>query len=235
VLDEEYAINEDFQQSALQLADALDLDEIDSARIVLEAQDDMEVLGRSIFESSIIRFYQIRKYLLDCFRLILQQSIDIHGDEGIRDNFQDVVSRVVQQQEGARDPPRFVQKCLRHMVDIKGLLVGLADKLNGASVLGQTQEIDLFETIEFQRVSLVQQHESLGTIVHYLIKINYSALDDFELLLDVLRRADKYDNLLGTFLSFVNIYDLGIVTVLTLPPCATKIHTCLHEIRLTKC
>ena len=42
--DEEYAINEDFQQTALQFADALDLDEIESARIVLEALADAEVL-----------------------------------------------------------------------------------------------------------------------------------------------------------------------------------------------
>ncbi len=181
----------------MQLADALDLDEMDSARIVLEAQEDAEVLGRSILESSIIRFHQTRKYLLDCFRLVLQQSVDINIEEGIRDAFQDVVRRVLQAQEGARSGPKFVQKCLKSMGDMKAFLHNLADRLNGASVLGQTQKPEFSETIEYQRVSLIQQHESLGVIVHYLVKASCSTLEDFEKLLDVLKRADKYDNLLG--------------------------------------
>lgn len=199
ILDDEYAINEDFQQTALQIADALDLDEIESARILLEAQDDAEVLGRSALESSIIRYHQTRKYLLDCFRLVLQQSLDLSSEESIRDILQDLVSRIVQPREGGRNRPMFVQKCLRHMGDIKGQLLNLADKLNGASVLAQTQRSGLLETNEYQRVSLVQQHESLGTIVHYLVKSNYSLTEDFEQLLDILRQADKYDNLLGLF------------------------------------
>jgi nuclear pore complex protein Nup205 len=46
----------------------------------------------------------------------------------------------------------------------------------------------------------VQQHESLGVIAHYLIKANHAKSNDFEHLLDILKRADKYDNLLGTYL-----------------------------------
>lgn len=210
VLDDEYAINEDFQQTALQIADALDLDEVESARILLEAQDDAEVLGRSALESSIIRFHQTRKYLLDCFRLVLQQSLDLNSEESIRDVLQDLVSRVVQPREGGGNRQKFVQKCFRHMGDIKGQLLNLADKLNGASVLAQTQRSDLLETNEYQRVSIVQQHESLGTIVHYLVKLNYSLTEDFEQLLEILRQADKYDNLLGLFI-FIRLCSMELV------------------------
>lgn len=194
---DEYAINDEFQQCALQLADALDLDEMESARIVLEAQKDTEVLGRSILESSIVRFHQTRKYLLDCFRLILQHSVDINVEDGIREAFEDVVRRVLQTQDGTTSGTKFVQKCLKSMGDMKIFLHNLADKLNGASVLGQTQKPEFSETIEYQRVSLIQQHESLGVIVHYLVKASYSSPEDFDTFLDVLKRADKYDNLLG--------------------------------------
>lgn len=199
VQDEEYAINEDFQQTALQFADALDLDEIESARIVLEALADAEVLGRSLLESSIIRFHQTRKYLLDSFRLVLHGSVDPNTPEPIRDTLQDVVSRVLQPQESSGDGPSFITKCLQKMGEMRTMLQGLTDRLNGASVLGQVQRSEFNETIEYQRASLVQQHESLGTIVHFLVKANYAAPKDFEQILDVLKRADKYDNLLGMF------------------------------------
>ena len=88
------------------------------------------------------------------------------------------------------------------MGGIKGWLQNLADKVNSTSVLGQGHRVELLETIEYQRVSLVQQHESLGVIVLYLVKANYSIVADFEQLLDIVKKADKYDNLLGKFTSF---------------------------------
>jgi nuclear pore complex protein Nup205 len=199
VQDDEYAINEEFQQNALQVADALDLDELESARLLLAAQDDAVALGRSAMESSIIRFHQTRKYLLDCLRLVLQTSEDMDAEQQIREAFDDVVGRIVQAQERGGQGQKFVPRCLQHMNQIKAQLQDLVDKLNGASVLGQVQRPDILDTIEFQRVSLVQQHESLGTIVHFLIKKNHSTSADFEQVLDTLRRFDKYDNLLGMF------------------------------------
>lgn len=195
--DEEYAINEDFQQTALQLADALDLDEIESARIALEALGDAEMLGRPLLESSIIRFHQTRKYLLDSFRHILYASIDVNIPESIRDVLLGVIIRVLQPQESSGAGQSFVSKCLQKMGEMKSMLQSLTDRLNGASVLGQIQRSEFHETIEYQRASLVQQHESLGIIVHYLVKANHAAPKDFEQILDILKRADKYDNLLG--------------------------------------
>lgn len=213
VQDEEYAINEDFQQSALQLADALDLDEVDSAKILFEAQDDAEVLGRSLLESAIIRFHQKRKYLLDSFRLVLQVSIDINMIEAIRDVLQAVIGRVLDSQDNNRNGPGFVRKCLQNMEDMKSMLQNLTDRLNGASVLGQAQRPEFLETIEYQRVSLVQQHESLGVIMHYLIKANFATPHDFEQLLEILKRADKYDNILGMsfHLPLCSLYSFGEV------------------------
>lgn len=198
VQDEEFSINEDFQQTALQLADALDLDEIVSARIVLEALTDAEILGRPLLESSIIRFYQTRKYLLDSFRLILYASVDVNIPEPLRDALLEVVSRILEPQDGSRDGQSLVSKCLHNMGELKSMLQRLTDRLNGASILGQAQRPEFHETIEYQRTSLVQHHESLGIIVYYLVKANHSVPKDFEQILGILQRADKYDNLLGT-------------------------------------
>ena len=65
------------------LADTLNIDELDAARLFFLSQDDSELQGRSIMECAIIKFHQLRKYLLDCFRLVLQLAsapIDLDPD-----------------------------------------------------------------------------------------------------------------------------------------------------------
>lgn len=206
--DEEFAINEDFQQTALQLADTLDLDEIESARIVLEALTDAEILGRSLLETSIIRFHQTRKYLLDSFRLILCASVDVNIPDPIKDALLEVIIRILQPHDSSTEGHSFVSKCLQKMGEMKSMLQSLTDRLNGASILGQAQRPDFHETIEYERTSLVQQHESLGVIVYYLVKANHSTPKDFEQILGLLKRADRYDNLLGT--SNLCIFGFGV-------------------------
>lgn len=190
---EEFRINEEFQQGALQLADHLNLDELDAARIFLEVQSETDSSGRSPLTNSIIRFHQRRKVLLDCLRLTLQLSADVDREEHVRASLQALIAQVVQSQNA---PSRYIQRCLSSMSDIKSRLQDLAEKLNSASILGQSQQAELLQTIEFERGSLVKQHESLGIVLLYLVKENYSALADFEWTIDHLRKADKYDNLL---------------------------------------
>lgn len=197
ILDVQYAVSQDFQQGTLQLADALDLDELDAARIFLESQDAAEALGRSVLESSIIRFHQTRKYLLDCFRLVLQQSVDANIEDGVRELLKEVVRLVLQVQDNDGNEPKIVRKCYQNMHDIKSWLQNLTDKLNNASVLGQAPIPEFLETTEYQRVSLIQQHESLGIILHHIIKSNHSTKADFEQLLDILKKVERNDNLLG--------------------------------------
>ncbi|KAL5350865.1 hypothetical protein ACLOAV_004436 [Pseudogymnoascus australis] len=208
IQDEEYSINDDFKQGALMLADAVNLDELDAARIFFASQEDADVLGRSVLECSIIRFHQTRKYLLDCFRLVLQlssantdsdadsNSDELEAQENIKSTFQTAVGLVLQTEEKAENGPSFVKKCLQSMADIRTWLQDLADRVNSANVLYQGQTDEFSETIEYQRVSLIQQHESLGSIVHGLVKARYSSVDNFENVLGVLRQTDRFDNLL---------------------------------------
>ncbi|KUJ09923.1 uncharacterized protein LY89DRAFT_689819 [Mollisia scopiformis] len=202
---DQYSVNEEFKQGALKVADELNIDELDAARICLEVQEETDSSGRSLLTNSIVRFHQRRKHLLDCLRLLVQLSADVNINEGHRAGFQDVVQRIVQPQNGAY---AFAQKCLGAMKDIKTWLQTLAEKLSGASVLGQGHQEEFLEAIEYQRVSLVKQHESLGVTIHYLVKENRAHSSEFEAVLDVLKKADKYDNLLlhyfpalGSFIS----------------------------------
>ncbi|KAF8854844.1 hypothetical protein BDZ45DRAFT_627138 [Acephala macrosclerotiorum] len=190
---DQYTVNEEFKQGALKVADELNIDELDAARICLEVQEETDSSGRSLLTNSIVRFHQRRKHLLDCLRLLVQLSADVNLDEDLRAALQTVVQQVVQPQNGSY---AFAQKCLGAMRDIKSWLQTLGEKLTGASVLGQAQEEEILEAIEYQRVSLVKQHESLGVTIHYFVKENRAHSAEFEAILGVLKKADKYDNLL---------------------------------------
>jgi len=190
---DQYTVNEEFQAASLRLADDLNIDELDAARLFLDAQDETDSSGRPPHTVSIIRFHQRRKFLLDCLRTIVQLTADIDQKEEVRDVLQEFVRRIVSPPGTAAN---YVQRCLSGMVDIKLWLQGLADKVNSASVLGQVQQSDFSEAIQFQQTSLVMQHESLGLVVFWLSKLNHSVVADFDLVLNILRRADRYDNLL---------------------------------------
>jgi nuclear pore complex protein Nup205 len=180
----------------LQVADDLDLDELDAARLCLESQNDSQTSGRSLNLCSILRFHQRRKYVLDCLRLILQLADDVGLDENIVSGMRAVVAEVAQAQDPSNDSTKYVARCLTSMTDIKAWLQKLMDRLNGASVIGTAQKLEIEEGIEYQRVSLMAQHETLSIIVLYLTKLDYSSVSNFESILERLRTADKYDHLL---------------------------------------
>jgi nuclear pore complex protein Nup205 len=190
---DEYTINAEFQQGALQLADELDLDELDAASVFLEAQGDTDASGQPALTYSVVRFHQRRKCVLDCLRMIVQLSADINQDDQLRADLRAILDDIVQP---GVPPLRYTQRCLSSMTDIKLWLQRLAEKLSGASVLERLQHVEVLQMMEYQRVSLIKQHESLAVILVYLVKESHSVAADFDQVLETMRRADKYDNLL---------------------------------------
>ena len=131
--------------------------------------------------------------MLDCICLILQLSADINEDEQLRADLRAIVNDIVQP---GSPPTTYTQRCLSSMSDIKSWLQRIAEKLSGASVLDKLQHVEVVQMVEYQRVSLVKQHESLAIILVYLVKESHSAMADFDTVLDTMRGADKYDNIL---------------------------------------
>lgn len=191
-----YNVNSEFQEGAQNLANTLDLDELEAARIFLEAQSESEATGRSLLTCSIVRFHQRRKVLLDCIRLMFELAGDVNRDEIQRDGLLQFIDLVVQPPSVPKTPNEssgYLRKCLSSMVDIKSIHQTLVDKPNIASVTGG----HVLETTEYQRVSLVKQHELLGVIVFYLVKRNYTVTADFEAVLETLKKLNKFDAFLG--------------------------------------
>lgn len=178
------------------LADALDLDEIDAAQLFLDAQQDAEVLDRSRLVSAVIRFHEQRQFLLESLRLVLKYSTDENLESNPRDVFHELITLILETKDGpARNGSLYAQKCLRAMADIEKWLQALGERYQGNLTLGQSSTPDSDEVIGFEQVSLMQQHESLGAVLTYLIKASHTGVEDFYKLLEHLPKLDRWNNL----------------------------------------
>jgi nuclear pore complex protein Nup205 len=198
----------------LALADEVDIDELEAARYILESRGDETILGRSLLECAIIRFHQQRKYALDALRLLLE--LDSGDDEnGDDDDDRDgepisleaiqvyLFERIFNAAPGTAGPgQRLVPRCMASMQAIKTWLQNLNDKITAAQTLGQSGAGPLSEeaeTIEYSRVSLIQEHELLAVILCRSVGKQQAVVSDFTDFISNLRRVDRYDNLLGLF------------------------------------
>ncbi|OKL58312.1 hypothetical protein UA08_06541 [Talaromyces atroroseus] len=194
--DVEYAINPDFQQGALQLADALNLDELEAASLFMAAQEEAQQLDRTPLITAIMRFHERRHFLLECLRLIFQESFDVEREE-IQELMQNMVAHILETKEGTfRNASLFVRKCFAAMEEMERWLTLIADQIQKVSIVGQADDADITEAFEYQRASLIQQHESLGATVCYLFKGTYTSSEDVRFLLDRMRKLDRFDLLL---------------------------------------
>ncbi|KAM0476726.1 hypothetical protein ACHAPX_006147 [Trichoderma viride] len=206
----EYSVNDRFQQDVFALSDEIDLDELDAVRYLLDSQDDVSVLGRSLLECAVIRFHQQRKYVLDSFRLFLELN-NMDSDEEESNALETIKvyvdTRVLRRTSDASK--RLAPRCLRAMAEIKLWLQKLGEKITAAQTLGNALTDELpeeLETVEFSRVSLVQQHEALGVILCECIDKGQAETPDFLEFISVLKRWDKYDTLLVHYVPAIGAY-----------------------------
>ena len=193
---EEYAVNDGFKDSAVQLADELDLDEIKAARLLLDAGDGLQDPDKSNISSTIIHFHERRQFLLESLRLVLKRSIDPESEGDAQDILLQLVAAILETKDGpARNGSLYAQKCLVGMADIESWLRALGDRVQGALTLGRPSNPDHDAVIQFQQASLGQQHESLSAIITYLVKANYTGVEDFYKVLDHLPRLDRWNSI----------------------------------------
>lgn len=194
----------------MKLADELELDEVEAAKVLLlvDAEGDMETLGRSLFECGIIRFHQTRKYLLDCMRL----CIDLTKDDDLDDDFPDfkddievfteqaVFGAAVPGAQASSTGAKFVPRCISAMADIGAWLQRITEKVNTSNLMYQSPPaipLELAETIQFTRVSLLQQHELLAVLLRSAVEKNHSDVQHFKDFFASLKKRERYDHLLG--------------------------------------
>lgn len=205
--DDEYAINDDFAGDCLKVADDLDLDELEAARILLDcdAEGDPERQSRPLWECAVIRFHQERRYLLDCMRLCVEVATDEDLEPGLQDAFGAVAETKVfgVPAPGSKPDPsakKIIPRCMEAMQSVRAMLQGMMEKAAARNVLQQASLVkapENQETLDFSRSSLVEQHECLAAILHAAVEKHHASVGDFRDFVAALKRVDKYDHFLG--------------------------------------
>lgn len=190
---EEYNVSKQFEEIALQVADEIDLDELEASKLVLESERDEYILGRSLRECAIIRFHQQRSYLLNCIRLMLKLSKPEELPAEVEEWFTDNVNDLILGGGPSTKTPKLVPRCMAAMNDIRVWLQQIADYVAGATVLGSASLPEFRETIEFSRASLIQQHEVLAVILCQAIGLRAATPKDFTDFITGFRKAERYD------------------------------------------
>ncbi|OTB06752.1 hypothetical protein M426DRAFT_318467 [Hypoxylon sp. CI-4A] len=218
ILDVEYSLNKDYQELVLQVADGLDLDELEAAKLTFIAEEDETVLGRSRRECAVIRFHQQRNFLLNCMLLLLELSkeedemlADDDGSNlgGLSQYVSENILRVsLPGITNTPSQPRFVPACMTAMRDIDRWLHQLTEQAAGASVMGRAGEVQFQEILELTYISLIQQHELLAVILCHAIDKHVAVEDDFIDLIRTLKQSARYDSctahlipVLGTYIT----------------------------------
>ncbi|EPS32451.1 hypothetical protein PDE_07411 [Penicillium oxalicum 114-2] len=197
VAEVEYSINEDFQQGALQLADALNIDELEAAVMFLAAQEDSRILDRPPLITAIMRFHERRHFLLECLRLICRETYETEEPGNILPIMQETLAHILKiKNRQMQNASEYTRKALESMWEVEKWLSLLGDQVQKASIVGQEEDRDIMEAIEYQRYSLQQQHESLGAILFYLFKGTYTSAEDFRVLVSHLKKLDRLDGLI---------------------------------------
>ena len=193
----EYSVNAEFQQGVLELADSINIDELQAAKMFLIAQEEAQLLDRPPLIAAIMRFHERRLFLLEALRLVFQESSFEVEKEMTQEIMQEVVAYVLEIKDAPlRNASLYARKVMSSMEDIERTLVLLGEQIQKASIVGQIGDPDVVEAIEYQRNSLQQQHESLGATLCYLFKGPYTSPEDIRHLLTRLRKLDRFDNLL---------------------------------------
>ncbi|MCJ1393540.1 hypothetical protein MMC18_006415 [Xylographa bjoerkii] len=189
-----HAINDEFREETLQLAEALELDELESAQLLHLGQKlARSYLNRPPLQCAVFHFHNTRDTLLQCLRLVLKQSQAVECEEEIRGVLLQLVTLILETRDGpARNGSLFVRKCMQEMTGCEKWLQSILDRVQRSVMLGQPQDPVFTEMMDFQMGSLHRQHESLATIITLLIKGGYTADEDFYHAIEHMRTIDRW-------------------------------------------
>ncbi|KAF2767687.1 hypothetical protein EJ03DRAFT_344430 [Teratosphaeria nubilosa] len=173
IQDVEYRINDDFRQAAMQVADTLDLDELEAAKLCVDASvtEGVEVDG-SLWYRAVLRYLQYHLAVLECLRMVLQQLVDPADPEDDNRSFwAERMEAIVRAADGqANDKTAIWRKCISGLGDLETALKKVSDDQDTMAMTGVAVSEQQAEFLDARRLLITQQHESLVTIMALLVQ-----------------------------------------------------------------
>ncbi|KAK3683109.1 hypothetical protein LTR37_020547 [Vermiconidia calcicola] len=182
---EEYRITEDFRATALQVADELDLDEIQAAKLCIDAGSAVEgQADTTIPYRALLQFHKQRFVLLDCVRVLLLQTIDVDAGEKHAEGFQELARSVIRGADGRPEGgSTYWRKCLAAFTEVEGYIKKVYAHRETRAMTGLPAYGEIEDALVAQRLLLIRQHECLAAIMSYLIRGGHVMREDFRSLL----------------------------------------------------
>ena len=183
--DQEYRITEDFRAATLQVADELDLDELEAAKLCVGAGTGVEGQPASrLAYQALVRFHDHRYTLIDCVRLLLLQTVDLDAGDDIGVLFQHITRGVIRgEDERADGPSAYWRKCMEGLTELEGYVEKIRQHKETVIQTGLSRHGEVAEALVAQRLLLTRQHQSLAATMSYLIRGGHIAPGDFRSLL----------------------------------------------------
>lgn len=176
----EYSIQPPFRESALRVADELDLDEVEAAKLCIESQLPFDDAGDSLTLRALLRFHQQRQALLDSLRMVLQISLDTDRDENEAEAFAATARGLIQGERGGQsESSAYWRKCVDGLVDVESFLKKVGEYRDKIIMTGQDLSGELGEAVAGQRYLLTQQHESMSAVLSHLLRGSYVQPEDY--------------------------------------------------------
>lgn len=189
----EYKLNEVFIQEATQLSDDFDMDEVETARLLLRGSSEAQVLDRSAFQSAIFLYHTRRQNILESLRLILSYALNEEIDPEIRRAAKQATNALASPKAAPTNGGFFAEKCIAAMVSVRRSVQQLREKERHDQTLRYQPVQGFKEDLEVQIRFLMNQHEALASIVFYLVKLRRATVPDFKNLLNLVKSFEKYD------------------------------------------
>ncbi|GAB7358097.1 hypothetical protein MBLNU230_g0258t1 [Neophaeotheca triangularis] len=195
----EYAITEEFKQCVFTVADELDLDEMQAAKLCIECQNDPMGGAGALPLRALLRFHEHRRVLLECLRLLMKcnDESDDMEDEQMAEMCQKAANLVTKGPSGTTtDTSAFFRKCMDALKTTENDLRKIQDHTQTIIMTGQILQGDMAEALQIQRLFLSQQHENLAATITHLIHANRVLPEDFISLLQHLAGLETFNHVM---------------------------------------
>lgn len=187
----EYRLSENFVNSAAQVSDEINIDELVAARLVHYTYDESQRRGISPVDAALAGFYTRRQYILAILTLLLENFGD---DKALKPIL-------------GSSPFTSASNALQA---VEARLVDLDEKTKRGEFMGLDMNLKFVQTLRVQRDFLVQEHQELGVLGNRLIKAKYATPDEIIRITGHMATFTTYSTRMLAYMSIITTFFAGL-------------------------
>jgi len=178
---------------------AVNLNELYAAKIVILALPQAQRFDRNQTETAVYLYYSRRQYLLASLLKVVRFLADLPSEDYIGKFLLDYVTRLCHM--GIGDTKSFPVRLIQAMKSGRDDIVKLDEIQRNRSLLRDNKEAHSDEDIRIRKKLVTQEIDTMGLILHGLVRLKFVKEKDIEEILRELKAAEKLDVLSACLIS----------------------------------